>query len=211
MNDPLYRSRDDRVLAGVAGGIAEHLELDPTVVRLLWLLLVPITGGLALLLYIVMAVIVPQEDQIVPIGAGWTPAAQSPNETAGAGGVPWQAPAGQPNPNSIPTASWTAPMTRAEWRAQRGVRRADRRAQRREGSGALLFGGVLVLIGMWLFLQQYVPDLDLDRFWPFALVGLGLVILAMTVTRRPHVTGPDDGPSVPNASLGSGQPDRSTR
>ena len=34
----LYRSRADRVLTGIAGGMAEYLEVDPTIVRILWVL-----------------------------------------------------------------------------------------------------------------------------------------------------------------------------
>lgn len=59
MNDRLYRSRDDRMLAGVAGGLAEHWDADPSLVRLVWALLVIFTGGIALIVYIVMALILP--------------------------------------------------------------------------------------------------------------------------------------------------------
>ena len=54
----LYRCRSDRQLAGVAGGMAEYLEIDPTVVRILWILSV-FLGGFTILLYIIMAFIVP--------------------------------------------------------------------------------------------------------------------------------------------------------
>ena len=53
MNTHLYRSRDDRMLAGVAGGLAELWDADPSLVRILWALLVPLTGGIALVVYIV--------------------------------------------------------------------------------------------------------------------------------------------------------------
>lgn len=59
MNRRLYRSPDDRVLAGVAGGMAETYDFDPALVRVGWTLLILVTGGLFLLLYIVMALVVP--------------------------------------------------------------------------------------------------------------------------------------------------------
>lgn len=59
MNRRLYRSPDDRVLAGVAGGMAETYDFDPSLVRIGWALLILVTGGLFLLLYIVMALVVP--------------------------------------------------------------------------------------------------------------------------------------------------------
>ena len=61
MNHRLYRCRHDRRLAGVASGMAEFFDLDPTLVRVLWFLSIIFTGGLSILLYIGLAVIVPQE------------------------------------------------------------------------------------------------------------------------------------------------------
>src|SRR3954468_11678097 len=48
------------MLAGVAGGVAEMLDLDPSLVRIVWALLVVLTGGIALLVYIIMAIVVPE-------------------------------------------------------------------------------------------------------------------------------------------------------
>jgi len=64
MNARLYRSRDDRMLAGVAGGLAEHWDADPSLVRLIWALLVIFTGGIALVVYIVMAFVVPEAPEV---------------------------------------------------------------------------------------------------------------------------------------------------
>ncbi len=60
MNRRLYRCRTDRRLAGVAAGVAEYFDLDPTLVRVLWFLSI-FLGGLGVLLYIGMAIIVPLE------------------------------------------------------------------------------------------------------------------------------------------------------
>jgi phage shock protein C len=60
VNRRLYRCRTDRRLAGVAGGVAEFFDLDPTLVRVLWFLSI-FLGGLGVLLYIGMAIIVPLE------------------------------------------------------------------------------------------------------------------------------------------------------
>lgn len=54
----LYRSRKERMIAGVCGGLAEYFNLDPTVVRLLFVLFF-FLGGCALLIYLVMWIIVP--------------------------------------------------------------------------------------------------------------------------------------------------------
>jgi phage shock protein PspC (stress-responsive transcriptional regulator) len=59
----LYRCRHDQRLAGVAGGVAEFFDLDPTLVRIVWVLSI-LFGGFGLLLYIVMAIIVPLEPEL---------------------------------------------------------------------------------------------------------------------------------------------------
>lgn len=56
----LYRSRDDRMLSGVAAGLGEFLTLDPTIVRLLFVLST-LFGGAGLLIYLVMWIVVPEE------------------------------------------------------------------------------------------------------------------------------------------------------
>ena len=60
----LYRSRTDRRLAGVCGGIADYLAVDPTLVRIIWVLF-GFAGGPGILLYIIMAAVVPEEPEFV--------------------------------------------------------------------------------------------------------------------------------------------------
>lgn len=54
----LYKSTQDRKLAGVCGGIAEYLGIDSTVVRLLWLLFT-LLGGAGILAYIICWIVIP--------------------------------------------------------------------------------------------------------------------------------------------------------
>ena len=60
MKKRLMKSRTDRKLAGVCGGIAEYLEVDPTVIRLVWVI-VSLIGGSGLLAYIAAAILMPEE------------------------------------------------------------------------------------------------------------------------------------------------------
>jgi phage shock protein C len=56
----LMRSQNDKILAGVCGGLAAYLGIDATIVRLAFLLLIP-ASGLGLLVYFILAVIMPTE------------------------------------------------------------------------------------------------------------------------------------------------------
>ncbi len=59
MTKRLYRSRTDRQLAGVCGGLAEYFGVDPTIVRVLFVALA-LLGGPGLILYIILALIMPE-------------------------------------------------------------------------------------------------------------------------------------------------------
>ena len=61
----LYRSRDDRILFGVAGGLAEFFDIDPVLVRLGWVLLTVASVGLGALAYVVLAIVTPNARQLV--------------------------------------------------------------------------------------------------------------------------------------------------
>ena len=59
----LRRSRDDRFIAGVAGGLAEYFDVDPVLVRMGWIILTMATVGLAVLFYIGLATMMPNDRQ----------------------------------------------------------------------------------------------------------------------------------------------------
>lgn len=75
MNSPggakRLRKSHDRKLGGVAGGLAEYLDTDPTIVRILWVvaLLIGPLGGAALIAYVVMWIIVPGPEGEAPVRA----------------------------------------------------------------------------------------------------------------------------------------------
>ncbi len=61
---PLTRSASNTMIAGVCAGLAEYLNIDPTVVRLLFVLGFFLTGPGIFVAYLVMAVVVPMEKTI---------------------------------------------------------------------------------------------------------------------------------------------------
>jgi phage shock protein C len=56
----LYRSNTDKMVAGICGGLAQYLAVDPTIVRLVFLLLF-FAGGSAIPIYLIMWIITPLE------------------------------------------------------------------------------------------------------------------------------------------------------
>ena len=59
MEKKLYRSRTNKKLFGVCGGLAEYFEIDATVIRLLWVLAV-VCAGAGILAYLIAALIIPE-------------------------------------------------------------------------------------------------------------------------------------------------------
>ena len=156
MRDRLYRSRSDRMLFGVAGGMADWLDLDPSLVRIVWALLI-LAGGVGLLLYIVAAIVIPE----APLGA---PGAAA-GATSGTGTTA----------DASPRASASAD---ADWQVRRAARRATRNERR--GNGAMIFGLILVLVGAWFLIDRYLT-IDSALLVPAVLIVIGgaLVIGAL--------------------------------
>lgn len=67
MERRLFRNRDERVVFGVCGGLAYYLNLDPTLVRVLFILTAVFTSGAVVLGYIVLAIVMPEPEKTGPI------------------------------------------------------------------------------------------------------------------------------------------------
>ena len=175
--DRLYRSRQDRMLAGVAGGLAELWDADPSLIRVIWALLVVFTGGIALVVYIVMAIVVPDEDELGPVGAAAMSEGGAP--TATGAGTPGTAPAAPPTGQG-----WVAPGP--DPRAARREARLARRAARGDSNfpAAAVAGGILIILGAFFLAREFLPEIDFDFVWPIALIGVGAV-LVVSAMRRP--------------------------
>jgi phage shock protein C len=176
MNGRLYRSRRDRVLAGVAGGLADYLDVDPSLVRVVWAILILFSGGVLLLVYILMAIIVPEE----PAGAGRSYAVES-----GQSGSSGSSADTGPRPDT--TEGDSSVTTRSDWGRTRAAGDEDRpRWERRErrGSGGLLIGIILIVVGGIFLVREYVPALDWDRLWPIILIAIGAVLLLAAISGR---------------------------
>lgn len=187
----LYRSRADRILGGVAAGVAIQLNLDPSLVRVGWVLLAIFTGGIFALVYVVMWVIVPEE----PGGAAWTATYPPP----GPGAIPgWQPPAaggtpatGQPPAPEQPTTAGlvagaagepvesgvTEPV--APWTAPPAPSAAG------PNVASVVIGLVLIVAGGIFLLEQVFPQLDLGSLWPVVPIVIGAALLYAALRPRP--------------------------
>jgi phage shock protein C len=160
MNRRLYRCTHDRKIAGVASGLAEYFELDPTLVRILWFVSI-FFGGLGLLLYIGMAIIVPNEPFVsAPVG---------PSGSSAVG------------PDGEPVAA--APLAESVTLAP-----AHRHATRGgDGRWTTFFGFALILFGAIALLDAMLPAWeDAYRYFvPTFIIGIGVLLVANALRREP--------------------------
>jgi phage shock protein C len=56
----LYRSRKDQILGGVCGGLGEHIDVDPTIIRLVWAVVTILSIGFGLIVYLIAWIIIPE-------------------------------------------------------------------------------------------------------------------------------------------------------
>lgn len=160
MTPRLVRSRSHRMIAGVCAGLATYLGVDPIWVRLAFILLTILTDGAGILVYIVLAVLMPEEEA--------------------AAGIPAQ-------PIQAASEDMAQRMAEAGERIAEAGERLGRSLSSQAASpqGALIAGLILILLGL-VFLAR---NLNLlwwlrgDLIWPLALIALGLALLIREIRR----------------------------
>jgi phage shock protein C len=154
MTRRLERSTKNKVISGICGGLGEYLQVDPNLVRAVFVLATIMSAGLFLLGYIALLFLIPLPEQRAPIediwpSAGWQtrPASDVSDATGEPSGVP-----GEPRAPRI----LTDPAD-------------DARRQRWIGYALIGLGALFLLgeVGAFRFVRW-------DVVWPLAIVGLGL-------------------------------------
>lgn len=171
----LYRCRQDRQIAGVAGGMAEYLDVDPTVVRILWILSV-LFGGFTILLYIILTFVIPLEPAVVPASGSGSWAGSAPASDGSA-----------VDPTAIPDADGVASSPQwpahAAWTAPAGHDRGS--STRGSGRAGFVFGVLLVVFGAIALVSAVIPGLIAGAaLGPAFVLALGVALL-VGATRRP--------------------------
>ena len=156
MQTRLERSTTNKVVAGVCGGIGEYLQVDPTLVRVFFVVGTIVTGGLGLLGYIVLIVLMPQPGQPAPFVK--TSGVTTSTVDAAAGGA---------------SSDQVAPIAPAP---------ADPEAAERNRAA---FGAVLIALGaIFLFSNAGVFRIvRWDLAWPLVLIAIGALLLAQRMRR----------------------------
>ena len=157
MEKRLYRSRTDRMLWGVYGGLAKYFDIDPTLVRVIAIVLLIATNIMAVVAYIVLAIVVPLEGTRT----------SAPRETI------------KENVAEIKeTATQLGEELRSTWGEKRETTPEESTTKTRQRRLNAL-GIVLIVLGI-LFLVAFFnpfPWLSWRYLWPLVLVAIGVLVI----------------------------------
>lgn len=184
---PLSRSRDDRVIAGVCAGLAEHLGLPPGTVRIA-MLAAAVLGGAGILLYLWLWATVPRAGEtagVLPLRSALTRPVAAPAAPVGDPVAPG---AGPGAPEAAPDGADGAGDTAGEARTTAARSRhapGDRRV--RWPIAELLLGACLLIVGVGLVLVQSGVRVNLELILPAlaVLAGVGLAWWQIADRDRP--------------------------
>lgn len=188
----LMRSTRERMWAGVAGGMAEYFDIDPALMRLLWIAATVVSGGLAVPAYILLWIILPRDDRAPQAGPGawqdwseefhsetrrWAEQARRMAEDVKDTSQSWHAP-GPPEPTPPGAGEATAPSQDVQqpwWQSERYVERPRNHRHHPRSTGI-----VLVALGVLLLAANagVFSWIDWRHLWPLIFIGLGVLLLA---------------------------------
>lgn len=155
-NKRLYRSAKSKVFGGVAGGIAEYFDIDPIIIRLLFVI-IAFAGGGGAIVYLILWIALPLE----PI---------TPYSMNMGAGDPFGAPnAGEPVQGENPAGNAAGPFN------------VPVKSENRNG---LIGGIVLISLGMIFLANRFIPNIHFGDLWPLVLVVIGGVLIATSYAER---------------------------
>jgi len=147
----LYRSTTDKMLGGVAGGLAEYFDIDSTLVRVLFIVVVFLGGG-GIIAYIILWIVVPQKPYELPK----YPFNQSPSGSESGSGNPSEE--SKSDSFSVANGSVAGSVTHT-------------------GGKQMWIAIILILIGVLLLIDNIFPTFAFHHFWPVLLIAIGIGLL----------------------------------
>ncbi len=159
-NKRLFRSAKSKVFGGVAGGIAEYFDIDPIIIRLLFVI-IAFAGGGGALVYLILWIALPLEP-ITPFTMNMGSSNMGSTETPGADA---NADPSSADYNTGTTSPFTLPV-------------------KPENRNGLIGGIVLICLGMVFLANRFIPSINFHDLWPLLLVVLGGVLIATSMAER---------------------------
>jgi phage shock protein C len=176
MTKKLYRSNSQKIFGGVAGGIGEYFDIDPVLVRVLFLILI-FGYGISLLAYIVMWIIVPispyYQSYDMPMG---NPVTGNPTTENPVTGNPETGQVSSEDTETDPNQA-QANATNEFYQQNPYYQEAEQKDSHNSSQMKKFFGVILIVVGGLIFIDEVMPNFDFDFVFPLLLVATGGYIL----------------------------------
>jgi len=145
----LYRNRFDKVIAGVAGGLAKYFNMDPTLVRVLFVVLA-FAGAGGILIYIILWIAVTEDPEL--------------------GNFNFENTKTEENMETDFNQSETRKDDYKDYKPYHDY-------ERRKNDGNLIAGIILITLGGLFLATRFIPHVDFGDLWPLLLIVVGILIM----------------------------------
>ncbi|MBU2492539.1 MAG: PspC domain-containing protein [Bacteroidetes bacterium] len=162
MTERFYRSRKNRVIGGVAGGLAEYWNLDPVLARVLFIIVALMTG-IGLFLYIILWIIIPEEPFIYQ---------EFGKETKDAGEK-------EKNSGNSDTEEKKTAGSNFEYKYN-----YENSFKKQNGSGRIIGGIFLIGLGLFFLAERIFPYFDFQDFLPLIFIGIGILLIVTSYRNK---------------------------
>lgn len=154
MYKKLYRSNKDKMIGGVGAGIAEYFDVDPTIIRILFVLAVFFGGG-GIIAYIILWVIVPEKPFVF-------------NSTGPTGDSPGES-------SNFTSGVNESQETKTDETGQGNFNPEN--FIRPRNNTSVIGGVILILLGGLFLMDNFLPRFHFGDFWPLILIAIGIGLL----------------------------------
>jgi phage shock protein PspC (stress-responsive transcriptional regulator) len=154
----LYRSVKDRKIAGVAGGLASHFNIDPVIVRIAFVCAF-IFAGSGILVYIILWIVTPEE----------------PVERFSANNFTEKTTTAENETTNKETNNYTTENMENQF---------DKIKEKKKNKGNLTGGLVLITLGVLFLIARFVPQIRFHDLWPILLIVIGISMLVRNLGKK---------------------------
>lgn len=170
MSKKLYRSKDDRMIAGVCGGLADYFNVDSSLIRLA-VLFIFLFQGIGLIAYIIAWVVIseePAENEYKMPDEYYIEEQKSREKRAE------QQRSDKDNEEDSKEHQSDA---KNESEKEYYQKYEEQSSENKTDNRRKLFAVIMILVGSVFLVDIWVPDLYWEKYWPLILIGLGAVML----------------------------------
>jgi len=144
MTKKLYRSQKDQIIGGVCGGIAEYFAVDPTLVRLAFVLLAFVEGA-GIIGYIIAWIIIPERPKDDHQGQ-----------------------------KEVYDVDFDEEDEEGEFKSKEASSEGEKKSKEQRKN---ILGLILIALGVFFIVDNWIPGFYWRRFWPIILIVLGSILI----------------------------------